>query len=153
MTPRYKHRCPGCHKLLFISVMYCRNCVAAYPERRGVTLHDGQQKWLKGHKLLGVPPVEPSMVVVIYNRRICLECGSDLTVRTKHKCYTKSWASGYRGNSIVCTACSVRKELGYFPIIMRRVRGNCRNDTIRVSVCSECLNGKPVELTQMRRSL
>lgn len=142
MTPRYKHRCPGCRKMLFTNAMYCRGCTVEYPERRGVNLHDGQQKWLKGRKLYGIPPVEARIVIEICGRRICLECGYDLSAGTKHKCYTKSWASGYRGSTIVCAACLERKQLGYFPVIMRRIRGNCRDDAVRVHVCSSCLNGK-----------
>jgi len=142
ITPRYKHKCPGCNRLLFINTMYCNNCVALYPERQGVNLLDGQQKWLKGHKLNGIPSVDARIIVEVYGRRICLECGYDLSGGIKHKCYTKSWASGYRGETIVCVDCLERKKLGYFPVIMRRIRGNCRDDAVRLHICSACLNGK-----------
>ena len=122
--------------------MYCNGCVAIRPERGGVNLHAGQQKWLKGHKLYGIPSVDARIIVEVCGRKICLECGYDLSGGIKHKCYTKSWASGYRGETIVCADCLERKKLGYFPVIMRRIRGNCRDDAVRVHVCSTCLNGK-----------
>lgn len=141
MISRYKHRCPGCKKLLFTRKMYCLGCSMLYPERSRTMLHDGQQKWLKGIKLQGVPPVEPHLVIAISDKRICLECGAVLTENTKHKCYTKSRASGYTASSIICAVCSERKPLGYFPIFIRRIRGHSM-DEVKSNICSLCLDGK-----------
>jgi hypothetical protein len=143
MAPRYKHKCPSCKKLLFTRDMYCRLCVSEYPQRASIKLYDGQQKWLKGLKLVGVPAVEPKIVVEVFGHKICLDCGVILDSETRHKCYSKSRASGYTGTTIVCAACTSRKPLHNFPIFIRRIRSNSR-DQVRAHICSECLHGKPL---------
>lgn len=143
MPPRYKHRCPGCRRLLFTQAMYCRVCASVYPERQDLKLYYGQQKWLKGQKLCGIPLVEPRMIIKAFGRVMCLECGYDLSFGTKHKCYTKSRASGFMGQTIVCSACITRKTLGRFPVIVRRIRGYS-TDVVRLHICSDCLHGKPL---------
>lgn len=92
-------------------------------------------------KLEGVPSVEPVMVIALFDKQICLECGTALSEKTRHKCYTKSRAAGYTSNSITCVACLVRKHIGHFPVFVRRIRGHSL-DEVRVNLCSVCLDGK-----------
>jgi hypothetical protein len=129
--------------------MYCGACRIKFPERKGISLYQGQQKWIKGMKLAGIPEVEPKLTIIYKDKKICLECGYNVAEGRRHKCYTRSRSSGYRGSMIVCSVCGDRKKIEYFPIWIRRLHGNAW-DEIRAAICSTCLNGKPIEMRKTR---
>ena len=150
MNTRYKHRCPSCLRVVHTRSMYCVDCIRASPERRHVKLRYGQQKWLNGVKLPGVSLTRAKMLVVVGKDRrwLCIECGTDLTeCSLMHKCYTRSKASGFRGDNITCPVCKNRKHLSEFPILERRIYTNCV-DTLSITICCSCLEGKMVLPTE-----
>ena len=152
LIPRYKHKCPGCGKIVLSQVMYCFTCK---PRNSGYKLRDGQQKWLKGIRLVGVIPTKARLIVLVDTKNYCIECGAVLSCGIKHKCYSRSRATGFTGATIKCSVCKERKVLKFFSVVYRRISKD-RTVSVRLGICNYCLDGKriyetePYDLPEMR---
>jgi hypothetical protein len=141
---RWKHRCPGCKRIIFWEKVYCLPCIRLEPSR-GHFLLSRNQKWLKLARLSGIKQTSNHIFTVVGDKTVCVDCGRRMSGATlKHRCYSRSDASVYSKKELSCSVCKKRKLKLLFPLI------KAKRLLIRIRVCADCLDGSRLVIAKKK---
>jgi len=133
--PRWKHRCPGCNRLIHWEKVYCIPCIKKQPQWGHYRL-SRKQTWLKGRKLSGIDQTLNHMFAIVGNRIVCVECGRKTSdSKLKHRCFFKLDSNLRNKSALKCAVCVKYRPKALFPII------RTKRSLIKVRVCTDCLEG------------
>jgi hypothetical protein len=151
--PRWRHKCPGCKRLVFHDYIYCNPCREQYPYRKNFRLNSprwANTSYRKGPRnghLEGTRMTRDHLYVIIMDRlTLCIECGQKVTQdRLSHKCYYLSDGMVRTMDTIRCKSCKKTKLKHAFPLFKRKGR------QLRSRLCSDCLHAKQIIAPKKRK--
>ena len=149
-TPRWRHNCPGCGRVIFWERIYCANCIKEHPTRKRFKLTGlmrPTRRLSPRYGLLhGAELSRRHLFAIVKTHAVCVECGHKTHLNDlRHRCYFLREGTTRTMRSIRCKICHLKKAKHLFPVVKREGR------VLRARVCSDCLHGSVVLPVKKRK--
>lgn len=153
-VPRWRHKCPGCRKVVYYEYVYCNQCRAVEPQRKNFRLDgyrgsSGLSSYRKGPYYgltAGMRLTRDHLFALVKAFVLCVECGHKVRPDSlRHRCYFLTDQSVRTLSELKCRVCKQKKPKHLFPQFKRRGK------LLWSRVCSTCLHDTEVLVPKKRR--